>query len=253
MVVPGASFAAIACMSATSSFTRRDGRRPDLHHQRLRAFGSIAIVSAIRQCACDGITEQLRPIGAQLHDRRNRRLGVVAVAIVPAALELLPDLLAQVAAGRERQERIDAGPRVDDDPFSCQLPLVGRGLRRRHERCREPREIGLAIEHGPGVLVGQHLCAEIREQRGQRLIDLRKARLLRVVQPRPSPHEVVVGARRRRCCSGVRFAVRQRLVDGLNPLEQARVERDGVRGRRQLRLPLAIQLLNLRRAHVVAS
>ena len=169
----------------------RDRRRPDLHHQLLRAFGSFAMVSAMRQWACEANPSSCGALGAELHDPRDGRFVSFGVAVVAAALERLPDPLAQVAPARERQERIDARAGVDDHPLAGSLRSSAAALAL-STSATEARPGRLALEDRPRVLVRQHL-PELGKERRQLLIDLREPLLLlRRVEPRAAPDEQVV-------------------------------------------------------------
>src|SRR5687767_16005393 len=100
-----------------------------------------------------GESQQLRAFGAQFHDARDGGLGIVLVAVVTAALEGLPDTLAEIPATREHQKRINARTGVDDDPFAGKLALVGGCPGAFHQRYRKTGEVLAALEDRPRVFV----------------------------------------------------------------------------------------------------
>jgi hypothetical protein len=61
------------------------------------------------------LAEQLGALGAQRHRLGDRRLVVGRAALVAARDPGAERLLAQIAAGGELQERLDAGARQRDD------------------------------------------------------------------------------------------------------------------------------------------
>ena len=224
----------------------RDRGRPHAHHQLrglLRIAGHRVVHAPVR---VRREAEQLGAIGAQLDDPGDDRVGVVGVAVVAAALERLPHLLAQVAARRKREERIDGRAGVDDGPLAGELALVGGGLVGRDECRRQAGEIGLAVEHDPGVLVGEHLVGEVRERAGELLVDLRELLLLRGTQLGALPHEAVVGPLREPLLLGREAGGRHRVPDRRDAGEQPLVERDLVVSGSEDRRQLAVERLVLR-------
>ena len=91
----------------------------------------------------------------------------------------LERLLAQVAARREVQERLDRRARQRDGVLAGEAALLGGGARRGAGEIGQPGEIALARAPAPGLLVGQHVLPELRCRGGQPLVDRR--------QPRPAP------------------------------------------------------------------
>ena len=90
------------------------------------------------------------------------------------------------------------------------------------------------------------------EQPRQLLVDLRQPLLRGGVELRARPDESFVGARHQPLLLGRERRLGQRLVHGLDSLQQFGVERDRIGRRRELRRPCASERLELRRAHVVA-
>ena len=133
------------------------------------------------------IAEQLGALGAQRHGLGDDRLVVGLVAVVAAGDPGAERLLAQIAARRELQERLDAGARQRDDVLAGHAALFGGGGRGLAQEIGQAGEIGLAVQlHRVGLLVGQHVLAERRAERRQPLDDRGEALLLvRRRAPRP--------------------------------------------------------------------
>ena len=108
-------------------------------------------------------TQQRGAFGAETHDGRDRRLGVIGVAIVTTTLELLPDGLAQVTARGEHQERASAGLRVGDGPPMGKAALIRGCSGRLDQRWRQPDQIVLGVEHGPCVFRSEHFGSKLGE------------------------------------------------------------------------------------------
>ena len=194
--------------------------------------------------------QQPCPLRTQIHDRRDGRLRVVGVAVVSTALELPPDGLAKITAGGKREERIDARSRVDDRPFACQAALGRTCLGCGDGGFGKAREIRIALQHRPGVFVGQHLRAKVSEPGRKLLIDLGQPALLRVVQPGAPPHEIFLRTRDEAFLFGVEIRCIQIAIHGIDALEQRLVEQDLVGRGGQLRLPLSLERLILAVGHV---
>ena len=129
------------------------------------------------------IPEERGALGTELEDLGDDPVVVVRVAVVTAAGEHAPDLLAQVAPRRPGEERIDARPRVDHRPLPCLAARCRRRSRRFAQRSRKSRKIGFLVdEHHLRALFREHVLAEPRVQRRELLVQLREAALLRVVE-----------------------------------------------------------------------
>ena len=119
------------------------------------------------------VAEELRALGAQRHHLGDDRLVVGLAAVVAARDPGAERLLAQIAARGELQERLDAGARERDDVLAGHAALGGGRARRRAHEIGQAGEVVLALEHQRVVLlVGQHVLAEGRAERGQPLGDL---------------------------------------------------------------------------------
>ena len=196
------------------------------------------------------VAEQLRPLGAQLQDLRDDRVVVVGVAVVAAAVEGAPDLLAQVAAVGVGEERLHARPRVEHGPLALLAPLLGGGGRGGAQRVGQAGEVGLLVEEEDVVrLVGEQVLAEPRVERGQPLVDLREPLLGRGVEPGARADEVgVVEPRQALLLRGELRGVPRPVHRG-DAREELLVLRDLVGERGQLRGHLLLDLLEVRRAH----
>ena len=123
------------------------------------------------------IAEQPRALGAQRHHLGNDRLVVGCAAAVAARDPGAKDLLAQIAAGGELQERLDARAREGDDVLAGEAALLGRRLRRRAHEIGQPGEVVLAVEHERvALLIRQHVLAEGRAEGGEAFVDIAEPR-----------------------------------------------------------------------------
>ena len=85
----------------------RDGGLPDRLHQGHGAFRGASHGVLEPPVRMRRMAEQSRPLGAQLQDLADDRVVVARIAVVAAAHELAPDLLAQVATGGVGEEGLD--------------------------------------------------------------------------------------------------------------------------------------------------
>jgi hypothetical protein len=180
--MPAPSVSAIACMSATSSSTRATAAgHTRIISSRARA-GSFAIVSAMRQCAC------VSKPSSFARSARSRTMRAM-VALVSFASPLSPRPLKRFHTCSRRSRRSDEvrnGSTLDRVLTTTHLPRASAPRRRRSRpprRLGQAREVGLALEHRPRVLVGEHLGAELGEQAGELLVDAPELRLLRGAEP----------------------------------------------------------------------
>jgi hypothetical protein len=172
-------------------------------------------------------------------------LFVGRAAVVAAVHEHAPGLLAQVAAVGVGQQRLDARARVGDHPLAllaARLRDLGRaGLHRR----RQAGELGLVLDDDLAVvLVGEHVLAEFREQRGQLLVDLGEFLLRRRVELRTRADEVRVVEPGEPLLLGRQARFFASLVDRRDAFEQLLVLRDLVAERSQPRRHLALDGLH---------
>jgi hypothetical protein len=197
--------------------------------------------------------EEFRPLGPQLEDLGDDRVVVLGVAVVAAAVVGAPDLLAQVAPVRVGEERLHAGPRVEDGPLALLAALLGGGGGGRAQRVGQAGEVGLLVEEEHVVgLVGEEVLAELRVEGGQPLVDLGHPLLGHGVELRPRAHEVRVVEPGQPLLLGRELRRVPRVVDGGDALEELLVLGDLVGEGGQLRGHLRLDLLELRRAHRVA-
>ena len=85
----------------------RNGGLPDRLHQRHGAFRGASHGVLETPVRMRRVAEQSRTLGAQLQDLADDRVVVARIAVVAAAHELAPDLLAQVATGGVGEEGLD--------------------------------------------------------------------------------------------------------------------------------------------------
>ena len=123
-------------------------------------------------------------------------LAVVVVAAVLAAPDPgLESLLAQVAARRELQERLDARPRQRHHVLARVAEIVRRARCRCTDKLRQSRQVLLAVEHQlEGLLVGENVLAKLRAERGKPRVDGGNAFPPLGVEPRAAAHEAQVMA-----------------------------------------------------------
>ena len=147
-------------------------RRPDLLQQaahRLRRLRHGVVEAIVRKRR---VAEQFRPLGAERHGLGDDRLVVGLAAGVAARDPGAERLLAEIAARRELQERLDAGALQGDDVLAGHAALVGRGLGRGADEIGQAVEVGLRDLHGVGLLVGQNVLAERGTKRSEPRDDL---------------------------------------------------------------------------------
>ncbi len=134
--------------------------------------------------------------------------------------------LAQLAPGREHQERLDRGARQGDDVLPVEPAFARRRRRRGAGEIGQPVELVRGEHQPPLVLVMQHVLAEQRVQARQPLGDRRHARLPLRGEPRAAAHEAQMMALQQPPLigrQGERVALRVERVDAG---EQAGIERD---------------------------
>ena len=109
---------------------------------------------------------------AQPQDLDDVGVVVVGVAVVAAGDEGLEHLLAQVAAGRALQERLDRGARQRHHRLAGLAALFGGGLGGGDEAVGQAGAVVLAELQRPALLVGKQVVAEAGAEMGQPLVDL---------------------------------------------------------------------------------
>ncbi len=189
--------------------------------------------------------EQLRALGPQLQDLRDRRVVVGCAAVVAAVHEHAPGLFPERAIIRIGEERLDARARVGDRPLAL-LAAAFRALRHAVAHALgQPGKIGLLFEVDHAfIFVLEHVLAESREQPGEFLVDLRRALLARRIQPGAGTHEVRVVHPGQSLLLGGESRRFARLVDPGDALEQLGVLRDLVAECSQFRRHLAFDGLH---------
>ncbi len=195
------------------------------------------------------VAEELRAPAAQPHDFLDDLLVVALVAVVAAAHERLPDFLAQVTAPGIGEERLDARARVEDRPPAGLAAFLRGFCRRLAQRIGQALEVRFALEDERGVLVGQHVLAELGVERGEPLVDGGELLLRFGVQLRATAREFLVAQPRESLLLGVQAGFLARAVHGGDALEELLVLDDPVAKRGELRLHLALDLLEIGRAH----
>ena len=124
------------------------------------------------------IAEQLGAFGAQLKNLGDDRVVVVLVAVVAAIDEHAPRLFAQVATIGVSQKRIDRRTRVHDHPRARLFLRFGGSGGGIAQRLRQSGKFVFTLQNHELIrFFGEHVLAELREQTGELLIDLRKTLL----------------------------------------------------------------------------
>ena len=191
------------------------------------------------------VAQQLRALGAQRQDAGDGGVGVVRVAVVAAADERAPDLLAQVAAGRVLEERLHRRARVEHRALGLDAARLRGGGQRRARRRGQAVEVALGVEDEPVfVLVGEQRLREPGVQARQLLVDRGQSRLGRGVQARAGAHEVGVQQPRQPLLLRVESRVATLGVDRVDAPVQPLVLDDPVRMRRQQWRDLALHRLH---------
>ena len=114
----------------------------------------------------------------------------VAPPSSPRADEGAERLFPEIAPGGELQERLDTGARERDHGFAGHAALFGGVAGGGADKLREPREIGLAVQHqGVVALVGDDILAEGGAEGGEPLADGAEAGPGGVIQMRAGPAE----------------------------------------------------------------
>ncbi len=180
------------------------------------------------------ISEELGAGIAQADDLGDELLVVARVVVVAAAGESAPHLLAQVAAAGIGEEGLHARARVEDLPL-CVVAARAGGRGGGDERM--------------GVLVGQHVLAEIGVERGEALVDLRQSLLRDLVQARAAPRELGVAKPGEPLLLRRQARLLARLVDGGDAREEPCVLDDPVVEAGEPGLHLALDVLESGRAH----
>ena len=195
------------------------------------------------------IPEEACALEPQRQDAGDDDVVVAGVAVVPAAAEGAPDLLAQVASLGVRQERLDCRPGVGDGPLSLAPKAVGRGGVRAPQGGRQAGEIVLAGQvPDVALLVREQVLAELREERRELEVDGGDADLGRKVELCPGTDEAPPDDPREALLLGRQTGPVTRLVDRLDAPEERFVLVDPVLEGGERRFHLDLDRPELRRA-----
>ncbi len=170
------------------------------------------------------VAEQFGALGPQAHHFCGDRPVVGRAAVLAARAPCAEGGLAQIPAGRELQERLDARSRERDD-VAAGMAALGREPRGAcDQEARKPVEVALVEPHSPGPFVRQHVLAEGGRQRGEPFADRGEARLGFRREPGAGAGEVEVSARKRARLLGREPERRLVRVQGVDPPEQRVVQ-----------------------------
>ena len=231
----------------------RHGGRPDRLHQLQRPLGRLGHRVLQAPVGVSLEAEQLRALGAQREDLGDDGIVVVGVALVAAIDEAVEDPAPQVAACRVGQEGLDARARIQHDPLARHVAFRRRRRGAGEEAIRQTGEVRLAFQHHEIVfLVGQHVLAEVGEQRGQALVDRGDLFLFLGSEPRTRQHQVGVAQPDNALLLRRQPGLVGRVVEGLDAPEQRFVLDDPVPVCCQARRHPAFQRLELLRAQAGA-
>ena len=152
--------------------------------------GHVAVELAMGEAL---VAENLGRLGAQLEDVGDNGVVVVGTPVVAAADEHLERLLAQLPAGRKRQEGIHEGAAIGDDPFAVELALsggLGGGVSQVFWQAGQL--VGLLEYQELTFFVGEHILAKLGVEIGQLLVDGAELLLGLGAQFGAVAHEVLV-------------------------------------------------------------
>ena len=224
----------------------RARRRPDATHQVERRFGVLAIESARRKAAKLG--KPSRRARSARSATVSRMIAALSCAPPPAprATKARNDLLAQVAPGRELQERLVGRARQRHRMLAGKPARGGRLRRGGDEALRQAGEIVGPVENQrERFFVGEHVLAEQRAEARQPLADRRQPRLLLGGEAGAGARERDAPAFERPRRLGIEAETAARLMQRLDAGEQRVVEQDRVALARQHRRDVAFDALDL--------
>ena len=136
------------------------------------------------------VAEQPGAFGAERHHLRNDRAVVGGAVLLAAAEPCLEGALAQVAARRELQERLDRRAPERDDVLAGEPPLAGGLGGCPANAVGQAGKVRLAVEDKrERALVGKNVLAELSAEGGQPLADLGEPLLSVLVQRGAGAHE----------------------------------------------------------------
>jgi hypothetical protein len=149
-----------------------------------------------------------------------------------------------VSTGFDRRARVD-----DRVHVGGKIALLGSRSRARFDVGRDAAHF-LFVGGDVRAFVGKHLLAERGEGLGELLVQGGELLLLRLVEIGAAANVALVEAGDEPLLLGVQPRAFACVIDGLDPLEEPRVERDLVGSGGELRTPFLLQRLILRVGHV---
>ena len=220
------------------------GGRRQLAQHRVDGFRRACglVFQAVRGVV--GIAQQLRAIGAQLHDARDQRGGVELAAAAAARDRGLVQTLAQGAVGQLRLRRLAGGVEQGQHVLAFQAALLrdfGGGGDLRFGQAVELLHV--VDDDRRGVHFLQHVVAEGGAQRGQFGVHLLQRRLVGVVEVGTGADEAGVVALDQAHALRVQAQFVALVVQRLDAGEQLGVQADGVAMRGELRRVVRAQLV----------
>ncbi len=117
------------------------------------------------------VAEQFCPLGPEMHHLCGDRAVVGRAAVLAARAPGAEGGFAQIPAGGELQERLDARSRQRHGVAAGMAALGRKPRRARDPKVRKPVEVALVEPHRPGPLVRQHVLAEGGRKRGEPFAD----------------------------------------------------------------------------------
>ena len=123
------------------------------------------------------VAEQARALGPQAHHFGGDGAIVGRAAVFAPRRPGAKGALAQIAAGRELQERLDARSRQGDRVLAGMAAVGGDARGAGDEKIRQAVEIGRVQEQEPVFFVREHILAELSGERRQPLGDRGQPRL----------------------------------------------------------------------------
>ena len=160
------SLRALATPGAQTELEQIERRARRFRHRVGEAVVSVSLV-----------TEEARALGSEARHFGGDGAIVGRPALFAPRRPGAKGALAQVAAGRELQERLDARSRQGDRVLAGMAAVGGDARGAGGEKIRQPVEIGLVQEQEPGFFVREHILAELGRKRRQPLGDRGQPRL----------------------------------------------------------------------------
>ncbi len=188
--------------------------------------------------------EQRGTLGPEPHHLGDDGAVVVLALVLAARREGRESLLAQVAAARVAQERVDQRPAERDDVLARQAALrrrLGRGVAQgRRQAC----QVLLAVEHEQeALLVAEDVLPEARAELGQPFGDGAEPRPVGVAEAGAIADEVPVGDVEHAALLGIEAERIAALEHGVDAGEELGVECDALPVAGEDRRHVALDLL----------